>query len=130
MNDIVGYCTIKKNATTGVGLNLESFMGKDCRVLEFAQDGGVLCVNNEATSIAMFDKDDVIRKFECGMLGEVLIPPNLDMVGQMFYASRMMNRKGGYNYIVMNMVIEVSLMKGKLTDDFLFQKEREENEII
>lgn len=29
MNNIVGYCTIKNNATTGVGLNLETFMGKN-----------------------------------------------------------------------------------------------------
>jgi len=126
MNNIVGYCTIKNNATTGVGLNLETFIGKNCRVIEFSQDGGVLILNNEATALAMFDKDDVIRKFECNQFGDILTPPKLDFIEQSLYASTRMNRKGGYNYIVRNMVIEYSLMKGKLTDDFLFQKEREE----
>lgn len=46
---------------------------------------------------------------------------------QMMYVHKVTTRKGGYNNLLKNMVIQVSLMNGKLTDDFLFQKEREEN---
>jgi hypothetical protein len=127
--ELAGYCTISKNATTGRGSNLESFIGKDCRVMEFAADGGVLVINSEATSLASFDKVDVYRKFECKACGDVLCSPELDLVGQMIYATKVTTRKGGYNLLLKNMIIQASLMKGKLYDDFLFQKERYDNEI-
>lgn len=125
--DIVGYCTIKKDATTGVAQNIKSFLGKDVRVMEFARDGGALVINSEATEMAMFNKEDIIRRFECGTQGEYLTPPNLDTLQQMAYMTKLMSRKGGFNQIVRAMVIQTSLHKGKYTDDFLFQKEREEN---
>jgi hypothetical protein len=125
--EVTGYCTISKNATTGRGENLQSFIGKDCRVFEFSTDGGVLVVNSEATGVAMFDKEDVVRKFECRVVGDVLCPPQLNVVEQMVYVAKVTMRKGGYNNLLKNMVIQASLAKGKLSDDFLFQKEREEN---
>lgn len=125
--EVSGYCTINRNATTGRGENLQSFIGKDCRVMEFARDGGVLVINAEATGMAMFDKQDVYRKFECKVIGDVLCLPELNMMEQMMYVSKVTMRKGGYNNLLKNMVIQASLMKGKLNDDFLFQKEREEN---
>ncbi len=125
--DVVGYCTINKNATTGKGTNLQSFTGKDCRVMEFDTDGGVLVINSEATEMAMFDKQDVYRKFNCKVCGDVICPPELSLIEQMMYVSKVTMRKGGYNTLLKHMVIEVSLMKGKVTDDFLFQKEREDN---
>lgn len=33
--------------------------------MEFAVDGGALVINAEATGVAMFDKEDIVRKFEC-----------------------------------------------------------------
>lgn len=128
MNEIAGYCTIKKDATTGTAQNLDKFLGKDVRVMEFARDGGVLVVSSDATEMAMFDKQDVYRKFECSVSGDVICPPNMDVMKQMIYTSKVMMRKGGYNQLLKGMVIQASLMKGKFTDDFLFQKEREENE--
>lgn len=125
--EVVGYCTINRNATTGRGEDLHTFIGKDCRVLEFAKDGGVLVLNQQATSVAMFDKQDVYRKFECGTDGHVICPPNLNIFEKMAYFTKVTTRKGGYNNLLKNMVIQASLMKGKLNDDFLFQKEREEN---
>lgn len=126
--ETVGYCTIKKDATTCKGTNNpERFIGKDCRVIEFAPDGGVLVLDSEATGLAMFDKQDVYRKFECSVSGDVICPPNMGMLEQMVYATKVMTRKGGYNQLLKGMVIQASLMKGKFTDDFLFQKEREEN---
>ena len=124
--DIVGYCTIDRNATTGVAKNINSFLGKDLRVMEFAADGGVLVLNPEATELAMFDKKDVYRKFECTICGDVICPPRLDMMGQMAYTYKVTTRKGGYNPLLKGMVIQASLMKGKFNDSFLFQKQEEE----
>ena len=125
--DTVGYCTIKKDATTGKGTDIKTFLGADVRVMEFARDGGVLVVNCKATGMAMFDKEDVVRKFECGTYGEYITPPNLNPLEQMAYMTKLITRKGGFNNLVRSMVIQASLHKGKFTDDFLFQKELEEN---
>lgn len=126
--EIVGYCTIRKNATTCTGTDHpEKYIGKDCRVMEFDQWGGVLVLDSGATGLAMFDKEDVIRKFECREQGEFIFPPDLDMIGQMAHMHKLMYRKGGWNPVLKGMVIQYGLMKGKYNDDFLFQKEREEN---
>lgn len=126
--DIAGYCTIRKDATSCKGAkNPEEFFGKDCAVMEFDQCGGVLCFNPKGTALGMFDKEDVIRKFECTIMGEYVMPPKLDMLQQMAYMHKLSSRKGGYNNIIKGMVIQYGLMKGVYNDDFLFQKEREEN---
>lgn len=121
--DTVGYCTIKSDATTGISPDVKSFLGRDCRVIEFTSDGGVLVLNNEATAIGMFDKEDVIRQFKCKTIGDVIIPPDLDLVDGIIYVGKVTSRKGGYVPLLRNMVIEASLMKGVLTDGFLFQKQ-------
>lgn len=126
MNEIAGYCTIKKDATSGTAQNLDKFLGKDVRVMEFARDGGVLVVSSDATEMAMFDKVDVIRKFECTVMGEYIMPPRLDELQKMAYMVKLSHRKGGWNNTLKNMVIQYGLMKGVYNDDFLFQKEREE----
>lgn len=126
--DIVGYCTIKSNATTGIGVDLQSFIGKDCRVMEFDSEGGVLALNREATAMAMFNKADIQRSFKCAVLGDVLTPPGLHFIEQTIYANKVLMRKGGYNNLLKNMVIVASLSREVLTDDFLFSVEREENQ--
>ncbi len=79
--ELVGYCSIKKNATTCAGTDApEKFLGRNLRVMEFAQDGGVLCVAQDGSCAAMFDKKDVYRKFKCDDVSGVLIPPNLNMI--------------------------------------------------
>jgi hypothetical protein len=128
MDNIVGYCTIKPNATSGIGVDLQSFIGKDCRVMEFASDGGVLVLNREATAMAMFDKADVKTSFKCSPLGDVLCPSGLNFIEQTLYANKVLMRKGGYNNLLKNMVIGASLSRGVFTDDFLFSVEREENQ--
>lgn len=126
MMDTVGYATIKKDATTGRGDKLDTFIGKDCRVLEFASDGGILALNREGTAIATFEKQDVCRKFECSVFGDFICPPKMDAVAQMAYMTKVMSRKGGYAPILREMVIQASLAKGVFTDGFLFQKERDD----
>lgn len=126
--DIQGFCTIKKDAATCKGAkNPEQFFGKDCPVMEFDSEGGVLCLNQEGTALAMFDKADVIRSFKCSLMGEYVMPPNLDELQKMAYMSKLMTRKGGYNHIIKGMLIQYGLMKGIYNDNFLFQKEKEEN---
>jgi len=120
--DIVGFAHIDKNATTCKGAkNPNEFIGQTCAVMEFDSDGGVLCLNPEGTALAMFDKQDVYRSFECTMQSDVVCPPKQDMLSNMAYVTKCMMRKGGYNKLLSRMVIQASLMKGKFTDNFLWQ---------
>jgi hypothetical protein len=119
--DIVGFVTIKNNATTCKGAeNPNEFIGEDCAVMEFGVDDSVLILNPNGTALAMFDKEDVVRKFKCsGLVSGVVCPPNLNETDKFMYVSKALNRKGGYNNLVMNMVIQTSLIKGEFTDSFL-----------
>jgi len=121
MNDIVGFVHINKNATTCKGAkNPNEFIGQNCSVMEFDREGGVLCLNPQSSALAMFDKADVYRSFECGYLNGIVTPPNLEMMEQMMYVMKAQQRKGGYNEILRFMVIEASLMEGKFHDSFLW----------
>lgn len=121
MNDIVGFVHINKNATTCKGAkNPNEFIGQTCAVMEFDSEGGVLCLNPQGTALAMFDKEDVYRSMKCGYSNGIVTPPNLEMLDQMMYVAKAQQRKGGYNGLVRNMVIEASLMKGKFHDSFLW----------
>jgi hypothetical protein len=127
MNDIQGYCHIKKSATTCHGAKFpEQFIAQTCKVMEFAKDGGVLALNPECTALAMFDACDIKSKFECNEQGIYIFPANLNMIEQMAYINKLTSRKGGWAPILKQMVIQASLHRGKYTDDFLFQMEREE----
>ena len=119
--DIVGFVHINKNATTCKGAkNPNEFIGQTCPVMEFDREGGVLCFNPQGTALAMFDKEDVYRSFECSVQGDVICPPKQDMLSNMDYMTKCMMRKGGYNKLLSLMVIEASLMKGKFHDSFLW----------
>jgi hypothetical protein len=121
MNDIVGFADIKKDATTCKGAeNPNEFIGKTCSVMEFGYDDCVLVLNTQGTALAMFDKEDVARSFKCGYSNGVVTPPNLDMLNEMMYVTKAQQRKGGYNGLVRNMVIQASLMKGTFHDSFLW----------
>ncbi len=109
--ELVGYCTIKKGATTGRGDKLDTFIGKDVRVMEFASDGGVLVVNSEATALATFDKEDIFRKFECRESGGCITPPEMNIAEQIIYSLKCIGRKGGYPPVLREMVIQASLAK-------------------
>lgn len=121
MNDIVGFVHINKNATTCKGAkNPSEFIGQTCPVMEFGVDDCVLVLNPQSTALAMFDKEDVYRSFKCGYSNGIVTPPNLEMLEQMMYVAKAQQRKGGYNGLVRNMVIEASLMKGEFHDSFLW----------
>ena len=121
MNDIVGFVHINKNATTCKGAeNPSEFIEQTCAVIEFGLDDCVWVLNPQSTALAMFDKEDVYRSFKCGYSNGIVTPPNLEMLEQMMYVAKAQQRKGGYNGLVRNMVIEASLMKGKFHDSFLW----------
>lgn len=124
MNTIVGFVHIDKVATTCKGAkNPNEFIGKTCAVMEFGFDDCVLVLNPQGTALAMFDKEDVLRSFKCGYSNGIVTPPDLDMMNQMMYVVKAQQRKGGYNDLLRNMVIEASLMKGKFHDSFLWAKQ-------
>jgi len=121
MNEIVGFVDISKNATSCKGAkNPNEFIGKTCPVMEFGVDDSVLVLNPEGTALAMFDKEDVARSFKCGYCNGIVTPPNLDMFNEMMYVTKAQQRKGGYNTLVRNMVVQFSLMKGTFHDSFLW----------
>jgi hypothetical protein len=121
MNDIVGFAHISKNATTCKGArNPNEFISQVCPVMEFGFDGCLLVLNPQSTALAMFEKEDAYRIFKCGYYDGVITPPDLDTLNQMMYVIKAKQRKGGYNWLVRNIVIEVSLMKGQFHDSLLW----------
>lgn len=121
MNNIVGFVHINKNATSCKGAaNPNEFIGKTCAVVEFGVDGCVLVLNPQGTALADFSKEDVDKSFKCGYFNGVVTPPDLDLINQMLYVTKAQQRKGGYNRLLCNMVIQASLMKGKFYDNFLW----------
>ena len=127
--EVVGYATIKKDAEVFSAIPMSEFQGQDVRVMEFDGQGGALVMNAKATGIALFDKEHIKRKFECGTVGNVLTPPGLNMIEQTLYVGKVLSRKGGYNDLLRNMVIQASLMKGEFNDSFLFAVQKEENRV-
>lgn len=127
--DVVGYATIKKDAEVFSTVPMTEFQGQDVRVFEFDRDGGALVINSKATGLAHFDKEHILRKFECCVVGNVLTPPGLNMIAQTMYVGKVLSRKGGYNDLLKNMVIQASLMKGKFNDQFLFAVQAQEDRI-
>jgi hypothetical protein len=119
MKDIVGFAEISKTATTCKGAkNPEEFFGKN---LEFGRDDSVLVLNPLGTALAMFDKEDVRRSFRCEYIDGVVTPPDLGFIEKMTYVAKVQQRKGGYNHLLRNMVIQASLMKSVFYDSFLWQ---------
>lgn len=119
--DIVGFVHIAKNAKTCKGAkHPEDFIGQICAVMEFDRDGGAMVFNPKGTALAMFEKTDFYRSFKCGYKDGIVLPPGLNFLEGLIYMHKCTCRKGGYNNIVCNMVIQASLMKGKFEDGFLW----------
>lgn len=124
--DVSGYCEIKSRIhDISVVKNPYKFIRKICRVMEFADDGGALAIDDEATEMAMFEACDINRSFKCMLLGEYIMPPDLNFAQQIVYMNKCRTRKGGYDATVRQMVILASLHKGEFCDSFLWQKQDE-----
>jgi hypothetical protein len=65
--ETIGFCIIKKDATTGKGIKdnmLDTFLGKVCAIQDRNEhDGGVLVLNPENSALGMFEAEDVERYF-------------------------------------------------------------------
>ena len=125
MNDIVGYVIVNKNADITSNAPSNSFKYSPMRVLEFGRDGdnGALIINNEATSMAMIEGEDIAASFRCSQYGDVICPPDLSTLEKMAYVMKATSRKGGYSYIIRQMVIAASLHSRKFNDSILWAKQ-------
>ena len=122
--EIAGYALIDRDAKDVISpVPMENFKGKIVRVLEFNHRGDVLVIDDGATGLAMFDAEDVSRSFKCSQVGEVVTPPDLDMLAKMSYVGMAQSRKGGYNRIVRHMVVAASLHREEFCDSVLWQKQ-------
>lgn len=119
-----GYVEFKEKITTGkTPVDVSEFEGKICLVMEFARDGGVLALNPKGTALGMFDKEDIFRSFKCTFVNsEIICAPGLNMVDQILYSTKVLNRNGGYSPLLKNLVIAGSLIKGEFDDSILWMK--------
>lgn len=120
--EIVGFAFIKNNADKSKCQNPNGFIGEVCMVLEFGTDESVLVLDKKGTEIAIFNKEDVKTSFKCVLRNNIVFPPDLNLLDQFNYQLKCMNRKGGYDNILMNMVIMCSLHRGEFCDSFLWNK--------
>jgi hypothetical protein len=125
MNDIVGYVMVDKNADITAAVPSSTFKHRPMRVLEFGRDGdnGALIINSEATGIAMIEPEDIVASFKCSQEGDVICPPDLSTLEKMAYVMKATSRKGGYNYLVGQLVIAASLHSKKFNDSILWAKQ-------
>lgn len=121
--DVVGFARIKENPSGTSAISMDNFSNKTVRVLEYTADGCVLVLDDAATGLATFEKEDILFKFKASIEGGVIVPPNLSIIDKIAYTAKCHMRKGGYNRVLMNMVIAASLAKGEFTDNFLWQKQ-------
>lgn len=87
-------------------------------------NSGFMCMAPQGEClIDIRDTNDVESYFLCELMGDVVVPQGLSFLDKNLYYTKRMSRKGGYNYIVRNLVIMSSLRAGKVDDRFLFTEE-------
>ncbi len=124
---IGGYALIKKDAKPNVcTCDLTEFTKHPIRVIEFASDGGALCVAADGKNAGDFNKDDIRASFKCKEISGVICPPTMNELDAMMYIGKCLQRKGGYGSIVKQMVIAASLHRGEFSDGVLWAVEKEE----
>lgn len=137
IGDIKGFCKLCSLDNVFIGFNQQADpktyaeIQKDLRealflrVIDIGVDNsGLLLLDNKNRCIVdVRDMKSVAAFFRCGMIGDVVLPPDLSLMAQMAEYTRRITRKGGYNYLVRNMVIMNSLSKNSFDDRFLFQKQ-------
>ncbi|MPM12596.1 hypothetical protein SDC9_58950 [bioreactor metagenome] len=118
MKDTIGFCTISTAPEGKYVADPDFWKGKTCRVVDITIAGDVLVkLDNK---IGAFEAKDVVSIFRCQMFADVICSPEISFSDQMLYYKKIMNRKGGYNSLLRDMIISVSLRNGKFTDDFVF----------
>lgn len=123
LGDIIGYIIASKTAKITSVAPDSDFQGQILRVLEFGVDNCALVINNKATALATIEPEDIISSFKCSTQGDVICPPNLSLIDKMMYVQKATSRKGGYNYILRQMITAISLHKGEFDDSLLWSKQ-------
>ncbi len=122
LGDIKGFAHIKNETKSIISPAPSSdFEGEIVRVIDWAvDDSSALCINPKGTAIGDIPMEDICRSFRCGSQGPVLTPPGASITEQIFYTTKVLRRKGGYNSILKRLVVAASLSKGKFDDSILF----------
>ena len=115
--NIVGFILTKPTTKCVTAGKESDFQDKPCRVLEFAEDGGALCINFEGTALAIIEPEYITNKFECYVEGDIIYPPNLSTLDRMIYLQKLSNIN--YTSIIKAAIITKSLLDNKFNDDIL-----------
>jgi len=136
MNEVKGFIYLKNDADLSTAMHSETlfkeeeilkekkeiWLGKHLRCLEINKNSkSALVVSSDSTKMAMFDLTSASSYFECHIEGDVICPPELDIIGRLAYFTKAMSRNGGYNRIVAQLVVAASLHKGEFNDAFLWR---------
>ena len=118
-----GFCMIKDEA------NFERAMGKK---EDWTKGQIIMCmeINERSKSVlalkgnnmGMFEFEDLRAHFKCDKKGIFLFPPGLTLQEQMTYEYYVTRRNGGYQPLMMNMIIMASLHRREFCDSVLWQK--------
>ena len=117
--NIVGFILTKSNTQCATAGKLSDFQGKPCKVLEFASDGGALCINLEGTALAIIEPEYITNKFECYVEGNIIYPPNLSTLDRMIYLRKLYNIN--YTNMTKAAIITKSLISNRFDDEFLWK---------
>lgn len=125
MTDIKGYVLLKSDANCNFAMGKPSdWQNKVLRAMEINEDTkSVLVINSEATHMGMFKLEECERYFHCEVMNKVILPPNLNFMDKLLEFNKRVQRKGGYNDVIYNMVVMASLHSKEFNDKFLFQKQ-------
>jgi hypothetical protein len=127
--EVAGYCVVKNTADFSMAMpdDKSTWADKPLRAVEINENtGSVLVISPCGTGMAMFDTDSLKSYFHSTEVGDVLVPPNLDLIERMIYHGLVISRNGGYSPILKQMVIMQSLHKGEFDDSVLWAKGQSE----
>ena len=113
--ELQGYALVKKDANCSYGMGPASiWQGNIVRVVEFNDSSeSVLVTSRDGNAMCMFDFKDLKTSFKCQDYFNVLIPVVKGEANKVFEAMKRQQRKGGYDQIVRQMVIQASIHSGE-----------------
>jgi hypothetical protein len=123
---INGYIFLKESADTKFCTKggKSYWVKKPLRAIEINEESkSALAVDSSGVNVGMFDFKDILYKFHCSVISDIIVPKGLPFFEEMEFVSRRKGREKGYSPLIRAMVIRRSLYAGKVRDSFLFEKE-------